>query len=179
VEEVLHESELTVAPDERRLEPARAPLAPPRRDHALGPPERHRLRLSLERLLAGVLVRDRSFACPPGSLADEDRPRLGHRLHARRRVDEVAGDHPLALGADGDRRIARDDTDPHRKRRRPDLPAERGHDSDQLEPCANRALGVVLVRDRRAPDGHHGIPDELLDRAAVAVDHAAGGLEVA
>ena len=30
---------------------------------------------------------------------------------------------------------------------------------------ANRALGVVLVRDRRAEDGHYGVSYELLDRA--------------
>ena len=33
--------------------------------------------------------------------------------------------------------------------------------------------------DRRAPDRHHGIADELLDRAAVALDHGAGDIEVA
>ena len=35
---------------------------------------------------------------------------------------------------------------------------------------AHRALGVVLVRDRRAEDGHHRVADELLDRAAVPLD---------
>ena len=44
---------------------------------------------------------------------------------------------------------------------------------------ADGALGVVLVGGRRAPDGHHGVADELLDRAAVALDDLARQLEVA
>ena len=44
---------------------------------------------------------------------------------------------------------------------------------------ADGALGVVLVGGRRAPDGHHGIADELLDRAAVALDDVAREVEVA
>ena len=44
---------------------------------------------------------------------------------------------------------------------------------DQLEPGADRALGVVLVGRRHAPDGHHRVADELLDGAAVAGDDAA------
>ena len=35
---------------------------------------------------------------------------------------------------------------------------------------ADRTLGVVLVRDRRAEDGHHRVADELLDRAAVPLE---------
>ena len=33
-----------------------------------------------------------------------------------------------------------------------------------------RAVGVVLVRDRHAERGHHGVADELLDRAALGLD---------
>ena len=56
--------------------------------------------------------------------------------------------------------------------------AERRDRVEQLEGGPNCALGVVLVGDRRAPDGHHRVADELLDRAAVAADHAGGELEV-
>ena len=35
---------------------------------------------------------------------------------------------------------------------------------------AHRALGVVLVRDRRTEYRHHGVADELLDRAAVPLE---------
>ena len=46
---------------------------------------------------------------------------------------------------------------------------------DRLEdpqPRAHGALGIVLVSHGRAEDGHHGVADELLDRAAVALDLA-------
>ena len=54
-----------------------------------------------------------------------------------------------------------------------------GHRVDRSSAGADGALGVALVRDRRAPDRHHGVADELLDHAAVALDHRAGALEVA
>ena len=38
------------------------------------------------------------------------------------------------------------------------------------ERCAHGALGVVAVRRRRAEDAHDRVPDELLDRAAVALE---------
>ena len=38
---------------------------------------------------------------------------------------------------------------------------------------------VVLVHDRDAEDGHHGVADELLDAAAVALDDRLHPLEVA
>ena len=61
------------------------------------------------------------------------------------------------------------------RRPRPRAP----HRGDQVERRADRALGVVLVRDGRSPDGHDGVADELLDRAAVALDQPAAGVEVA
>ena len=36
---------------------------------------------------------------------------------------------------------------------------------------ADRALGVILVRHRRAEHGHHRVADEFLHGAAVALDH--------
>ena len=60
-----------------------------------------------------------------------------------------------------------------------DSGAERPDRSDEIERGADRALGVVLTRDRCTPDGHDGVADELLDRPAVAADHLAGKLEVA
>ena len=41
---------------------------------------------------------------------------------------------------------------------------------EDAESRADGALGVVLVRDRRAEDRHHRVADELLDRAAEALD---------
>ena len=50
---------------------------------------------------------------------------------------------------------------------------EGGDRGDEVERGPDGALRVVLVRDRRAPDGHHGVADELLDGAAVPADHVA------
>ena len=62
---------------------------------------------------------------------------------------------------------------------RPDLVAERRHGGDQVERCAHGPLGVVLGRRRRAPDRHHRVADELLDRAAVELDQSSARVEVA
>ena len=53
------------------------------------------------------------------------------------------------------------------------------HCVHQLERGAHRPLGVILVGDRRAPDRHDRVADELLDGAAVALDDLARELEVA
>ena len=44
---------------------------------------------------------------------------------------------------------------------------------------ADGALRIVLARSRRAEDRHHGVADELLDRAAVALELEAHALVVA
>ena len=56
---------------------------------------------------------------------------------------------------------------------------ERAHRLDQVEGGPHGALGVVLPRDRRPPDRHDRIADELLDGAAVALDDLARPIEVA
>ena len=94
-------------------------------------------------------------------------------------VDEVAGDHPLALGADRHRRLAGEDAGAGAKLGHADLVAERAHGRDQVERGAHGALGVVLGRGRRTPDGHHRVADELLDRPAVELDQPPAGVEVA
>ena len=179
MEEVLHQPELALASDERRLEASRAALAAPCCDHALGTPERYRLRLPFQRVLARGVVGDRSLARPPSPLADEHGARFGGTLHARGRVHEVAGNHAFSFGADRHRRVAGDDADAHRQLRRPNLAAERADNLDELQSRAHRPLGVVLARYGGAPDRHHRVADELLDRAAVAVDYPPRGLEVA
>ena len=128
---------------------------------------------------ARVLVDDRLLGRPARRLADEDRPGLGGRLHPRRGVDEVAGDHALALGADRDGGLAGEHARPRAQLRCADLVAERGHGGDEVERGADSALGVVLGRGRRAPHGHHRVADELLDRAAVELDQAPARVEVA
>ena len=48
-----------------------------------------------------------------------------------------------------------------------------------LDRRPHRAQCVVLVHHRHAEDGHHGVADELLDGAAVALDDRLHPLEVA
>ena len=112
VEELLEQSELLVATDERRLERVARPLAAALGDDPQGAPGRHRLGLALERLLAGRLEGDRRRGRAQRRLADEHGAGRRRRLEAGGRVDEVAGDHPLV-------RRARGRPPPRRSGRRP------------------------------------------------------------
>ncbi len=175
VEQLLDEAELAVAADERRLEALRRAARPPRA--AVTRTARHsviRLGLALERVRAGLLVRDRRLGRTLRRLADEHRPRLGRRLDARGGVDEIARDHALPLRAEGDGRLAGQHAGTRLEPR-----VELGHRGDEVERGAHCPLGVVLLRDRRPPHRHDGVADELLDRAAVALDQRSRRLEVA
>jgi hypothetical protein len=57
--------------------------------------------------------------------------------------------------------------------------AETSDGFDEVQPGAHGAFRIVLADDGRAPDGHHRVADELLDRAAVAADDVARDVEVA
>ena len=153
------------------LRPARAAALG---DDAHRPPRRHGRGLALEHLLAGRLERDRRARGALRRLADEDGAGRRDRLQPAGGVDEVAGDHALVRRADGDGRLAGQDAGA-----RLDAGAERLDRVDELERRPDGPLGVVLVGDRRAPDGHDGVADELLDRAAVALDDLARRVEVA
>ena len=159
VVEVLELAELLVATDERRLErlgPADAAALGDDPDRA---PGGHRALLALEDLVGRRLEDDRAAGRALGRLADEDGRRRRRALEPARRVDHVAGDHPLAGRAEGDRRLAGQDPDPDL-----DPWAERPDRVDEVQPGADRPLGVVLVGDRGAPQRHHRVADELLDR---------------
>ena len=112
-------------------------------------------------------------------MVDPHLTRLGHGLDPSRGVDRVAGDHPLPGRTDGDGHLAGHHPDAHGEAGHADVGAEGGYGFDQLQARPDRALRVVLVRDGHAPDRHHRVADELLDRAAVALDDQAGFLEVA
>ena len=179
VEEVLDPAQLAVAADERGLQALRLERAAGARDDAQRPPELHRLLLALQRVRAGVFVDDRLLGRAAGRVADQHGARLGGRLDPRGRVDEVAGDHSLPFRADRHRRLAGEHARPRAQLRRADLVAERRDRRDEIERGPYGPLGVVLGRGRRAPDGHHRVADELLDRAAVEADQSAAGVEVA
>ena len=77
-------------------------------------------------------------------------------------VDNVAGDHRLALarpGIQSHERLSRahgnPDPEPVTLLPRPVTDRER---------CTHRPLGIILARHRRSQHGHHRIADELLDR---------------
>ena len=179
VEELLDESQLAVAADERRLEPGGLERPAPTGCDAERAEELRCLLLALQLVHAGVLVDDRRLARAAGGVADEHRARAGCGLDARRGVDEVAGDHALAFRADRHGGLAGQHSGASGKLGCADLVSERRHRGDQVERCANRALGVIFRRGRRSPDGHHRVADELLDRPAVQLDEATTRVEVA
>ena len=163
MEQVLEQAELVVAADERRLEGLAPVAAADLGDDPQRAPGRHRRRLALEGLLAGLLEGDRLAMPPAGSPRRRGRcPGCGDGLEPARGVDEVARDHPLVRGADRDGRLAGQDAGPGLDRW-----AERPDGVDELESGPDGALGVVLVGGRGAPDRHDRVADELLDRAAV------------
>ena len=174
VEELLHQAELAIASDEWRLESRRLQRTAASGRHPERSPERDLFGLALEVVLSSGRVCDGGLRGSLRRLADQDGARLGRRLDPRRRVDEVAGDHALPFRPERDGGFSGQDTGSRLERR-----VELGYRREQIERGPNRPLRVVLGRDGRSPDGHDGVPDELLDGAAVALDDAACGVEVA
>ncbi len=93
-------------------------------------------------------------------LPDQDLAGLRVLLEPGRDVDGVARDERVALAGHD---LARVHADP---RPQPD----RRDGRPQLDRGANSPERVVLVRLRDAEDRHHGVADELLDRAAVPLE---------
>jgi len=127
---------------------------------------------------AHVLVLDGRFRCPSRHFADQDRSGFGGRLHPRRRVDQVARDHPLPGRSQRHGGIAGQNAHPRLELGCPQLGAERRDRLGQVQRGANGPFGVVLLCDRRSPHRHDGVADELLDGPAVAGDQPAAGIEV-
>ena len=170
MEQVLDLAQLAVAADERRLEPLGLECAAGARDNPHGPPEGVQSRLALELVGAGALVDDRRLGGAPGRLARQHLAGLGEGLDAGGGVDDVAGHHALAVGADRDGGLAGENARTGAQVGHADLVAKRRHRGDQVERRPHRPLGVVLGRHRSAPDRHHRVADELLDRSAVELD---------
>ncbi len=174
MEEVLEQAKLLVAPHERRFERLRTVPAPALGDHPDGPPGGNRSYLALQDLRSDRLEGDRPACGALCRLPDEDRPGPCHGLEPAGRVDKIPRDHALVGRPQGDCRLAGEDAGA----RRDTWPEALDH-VDQLERRPDGSLGVVLVGDRGAPDRHHSVPDELLDRPAVPSDHVGRDLEVA
>src|SRR6266508_5380995 len=98
---------------------------------------------------------------------DEDLAGLRGLLQAGGDVDGVAGGEAL-LGAGDD--LSGVDADAG-------LNPQLGEGVAHLHRCSDRAQGVVLVHLGHAEDGHDRVADELLDRAAVALDDPLHPLE--
>ena len=115
-------------------------------------------------------------------LADQDLARPGRLFQACGGVDRVPGDERLTRaripGHDG----AGVDADPCLQRHGPlafEVGVQLGEGGLHLVRCPNRPDGVVLVDDRDPEHRHHGVADELLDGAAVGLEHGLHPLEVA
>jgi hypothetical protein len=156
--------ELAPTPHEQRLVP---PLRRP--VHAEEPVGGKRLGLAFQRERHDWIDVDR--------VADERERRRSEQHVARRRsllqagrdVDRISGCQPL-FGAGHDLPGVHADTR---------LDAELWERRAHLRRRAHGPQRVVLVRDRHAEDGHHGVADELLDAAAVTLDDVLHALEVA
>ena len=178
VEQILQHPELSLTPDEGRLEAAGSSAAAARGYHARRTPQFDRLGFALELVDAGALVDDRGLRRAPRHVADEHLSGLRSGLHTRGRVHEVARDHSLAPGAERHRGLAGQHPGPGLE---PVLARGNTESRDrrhELERSANSPLGVVLRRRRRSPDRHHGVADEFLDGSAVALDQLPSRVEV-
>ena len=166
--------ELLLAPDEGGGEAAQ--LGAGARQRRRGDPGRERLGLALERRRVAGLEGEDPLGGGVRRLADGDRHRRGGRLQARRHVDGVAGEEALAGGrvdVEAHQRLAGVDADADLDGAAADA-GQRVDLVDEAQTGAHGALGVVLVQGGHAEDGDHGVADELLDGAAVGLDHLAG-----
>ncbi len=166
--------ELARSPDERQRR-ALLEIHPEARLGLDSLPDEQGLCLALRDDGRAFLVVDHVPRRAIGRLADEHAVHGSRGLQAGSRVDDVPRRHPLSLRracAEQNERLAGVDGDPHLDVSLLACPVtnrERG---------ANRALRIVLVRDRGAEERHHGVADELLDGAAVALELAAQTLPV-
>ena len=123
------------------------------------------LSVELERARVSTASRDERERL----VAEQDLARAGGLLEPGGDVDRVTRDErvPLAghhrAGVDAD----------------PGVEPELLDDVAELDRRANGAQRVVLARDRDAEHRHHRVADELLDGAAVPLEHAARGVVVA
>ncbi len=172
--------ELDDTADERRVDPPRDTGGAGK--HVVEPPRRDRLRLPFELERRDRLGDDRVAHEPDRRVADEDLPSSRSGFEPLRDVDCVAGRERLALlRVAGDHLAgvdARAHLDPDAVRGVEPV-VQAGERLAELDRGANGAQRVVLVHDRDPESGHDRVADELLDRAAVAFQHLAGGLVVA
>ena len=149
--------------------------------HRHEPVRRHGLRLALEVEWRHELDFDLVPSEPVGEVAEDHFATARRLFQPRGGVHGVARDHPL-----GRARVARDHlaaVDPDviaqlEARVRAESGVQRLQRRLHVRGRTDRANGVVLVPDRQPEDGHHRVADELLHRAAVALERDAHAVEV-
>ena len=164
----VHHVELPHPPDERLR--AGGPLG--RREHRLfGEPRLDGLGLPLG--LDGTVSRvtDHVTGRTMSRAADDQTPGRSSRLQARRGVDDIACRERATVVRciERDERVA----GVHRRARgeiETVLAIQLVNAFENTQARADRALGVVSVRDRRAEHRHDRVADELLEHAAVLFD---------
>ena len=157
--------QLPLAPDQRRVEPSFRD----RGRNGNEPPRGHRLTLALQRQRLDGIRLDRDSGQTQRRLAEQGLTGLRGLLQPRGNVDGVTRREPL-LGASD--HLAATDADPA-------LDAELGQGQLHLRRRPERAHGIVFVHGRQPEDRHHGVADELLDDATVALDDRLHPLEIA
>src|SRR5581483_2066831 len=173
LELALEDLQLLLAPRERRRRPARDESHLARSEQPVG---RDRLGLPLDLQRLDALGVDRAMDQLVRTLAEQHLAGTRGLLEPRGDVDGVAGDERLAARRVSRHDFARVDADAQRdppselsleplvQRRQPRLHLDRG---------ATRPQRVVLVRLGYAEHGEDRVADELLDRAAVALERSA------
>ncbi len=170
---LLQERELLVAADQRGLDPERRATPAAAGLDRDRPPGRHGQGLALEDGGRELLVVDDLPRRRVGRGSDHDGPGCGGLLESGGRVDRIAGDEQVPLGAragEVDQDLTGLDADPQGWLLSPlgsPFSRQLGHRGLHLKGRPNRALGVVLVDRRHAEDGQHRVPRELLDGALV------------
>ena len=158
------EPELGFPSHERRVVP---PLR--RVVHPYEPVRRDGLGLSLELEGRDRLDLDRVLHERERRLSEQHLAGVRSLLQPGGHVDRVTGREPLLRPR---HHLARHHSDPP-------LQPESRERVPHLDRCPHRPQRIVLVHDRHTEDGHHGVADELLDRAAVMLDDRLHPLEVA
>ena len=177
VEELDQLAQLPLAADERAG--VCAVPSPRHRTRSVGDPERGEGRgATLQGKGADGLESGSIAGLLAGCLVDEHPSDGRLRLEPRGHAHQDAGNHALPNRPDRHGCLAARDRRP-RLQRVPHGAAQPADRVDERDRGTNRALRIVLVRGRRAPDRHHRVADELLDRPAVARHDRARHFEVA
>jgi hypothetical protein len=172
VEQTPEQREIGLATDERR---GQGPddVGAESRHGRNGAPHGYRLGLPLCRDRHERLVFENTIRRAIGPLPDRHAVDWRRGLDPGRRVHDVARHHSLALlrtRVEGDNGLSRVDSDAHRQSERGVLGVQLLDALEDREARADRALGIVLVRNRRSERGHDRVADELLHRSTERLD---------